>query len=535
MIGWEVPRQVPNGSHRVDRIFREKRLGMSEQLHDAAERARLERRRRLVGEVAPYLAPGEHVLEATTGKGPVHGHGGRQREPFSLRIVVTDRRLILLRKKAFRQFAVQAFSFDTSRVSLGFTPEAGGELDVTDPTDGEHVSVTSIPELDLEPLFLALRDRMAAERLDIWIDPPARETDHPLFLPELDDPASPVGTADEESVIDLSAPQPEPARVGASTIEEILVAAGFPPESMSEPAMAPEMGSATLASTTSASGAAPSDPVGGDLPSDSVEEGPLIIPDVDPEPTLEGAGGAAQSGILRWLLASTEAGAALYLHRTADGEEHLQVEPRRLDARLAMSLVRLAADATAGPTPTSPGEEGILVTRWGEAGEERVLVLSGVPSGVSSDVTAFARFVLDRLESPTPTHAIARTRESDRPALLDVLVSIDEDDRPMADVRIGWRGGELSGRGHGHTAVLGRHLAAARAVVDALRPALGRDVVVEHLLLSYPPTDAELIVVTVLVGARRFVGATAAAPGDEETAAARAVLDALNRTLGEIA
>ena len=105
---------------------------MSRQLHDAAERARLERRRRLVGEVAPYLAPGEHLLEATTGKGPVHGHGGRQRELTSLRIVVTDRRLILLRKKAFRQFAVQTFSFASSRVSLGFTPEAGGELDVTD-------------------------------------------------------------------------------------------------------------------------------------------------------------------------------------------------------------------------------------------------------------------------------------------------------------------------------------------------------------------------------------------------------------------
>ena len=295
------------------------------------------------------------------------------------------------------------------------------------------------------------------------------------------------------------------------------------------------MGRATPASTTPASGAAPSESVDGDPASDSVEEGRLIIPDVDREQAPEAAGGAAQAGILRWLLASTEAGAALYLHRTADGEEHLQVEPRRLDARLAISLVRLAGDATAGPTPTAPGEEGTLVTRWGEAGEERVLVLSGLPTVVTSDVTAFARFVLDRLDSPTPAHAVARARESDRPALLDVLVSVDEDDRPLADVRLAWRGRELSGRGHGHTAVLGRHLAAARAVADALRPALGRDVVVEHLLLTYPPTDAELIVATVLVGARRFVGATAAAPGDEETAAARAVLDALNRTLGEIA
>ena len=91
-----------------------------------------------------------------------------------------------------------------------------------------------------------------------------------------------------------------------------------------------------------------------------------------------------------------------------------------------------------------------------------------------------------------------------------------------------------SGRGHGHTAILGRHLAAARATADALRQVLRADLVVEHVLLSYPPMDAELVVATVLVGARRFVGATAADPGDEEAAAARAVLDALNRNLGEI-
>jgi hypothetical protein len=90
------------------------------------------------------------------------------------------------------------------------------------------------------------------------------------------------------------------------------------------------------------------------------------------------------------------------------------------------------------------------------------------------------------------------------------------------------------GHGHGHTAILGRHLAAARAVADALRPVVRGDLVVEHVLLSYPPMDAELVVATVLVGARRFVGATAAGPGDEEAAAARAVLDALNRNLAEL-
>ena len=118
--------------------------------------------------------------------------------------------------------------------------------------------------------------------------------------------------------------------------------------------------------------------------------------------------------------------------------------------------------------------------------------------------------------------------------LLNVAVSVEDDGRPAAEVRLSWQGQELVGSGHGHTAILGRHLAVARAVADALRPLVHGDLVVEHVLLSYPPMDAELVVATVLVGARRFVGATAADPGDEEAAAARAVLDALNRSLAEI-
>ena len=265
-----------------------------------------------------------------------------------------------------------------------------------------------------------------------------------------------------------------------------------------------------------------------------VADAPVIIPEAEPEPTVEGLGGAAQAGILRWLLASTGAGAALYLERSSAGEEHLQMEPRRLDAKLAMSMVRAANDSLAGTAAPlgTEGQERTLVTHWGESGEERVLVLSGVAPGGPGDATAFARFVLDRLGAPAVRGG---ARDADRPALLGVRVSVGEDERPAAEVRLAWRDRELVGRGQGHTAILGRHLAAARATADALRQALRADLVVEHVLLTYPPMDAELVVTTVLVGARRFVGATAADPGDEEGAAARAVLDALNRNLGEIA
>jgi hypothetical protein len=502
---------------------------MSEQLHEAAERARLERRRRLVAEVAPYLTPGERVREATTGKGAASGPAARPRDPAAIRVVVTDQRMILLRKKAFRQFAVQEFSFDTSRVWLGFTAEAGGELEVSDTSRRTRVSVSGIPELDLEPLFLALRDRMAADQLDVWLDPPPPET-APVVLADLDELIQVEEAAAPEPVIEL--PELEPvAAVGASTIEEILVAAGFPPESVEGPSV--QIGHAGAEREAAPGLEGSGGPGGANPPREPAVDAPVIIPDAETELGIEEAGGAVQAGILRWLLASTGAEAALYLHRTADGDEHLQVEPRRLDARLVMSMVRRATEAAGGPIPPPEADDQTLVTRWGQTGEERVLVLSGAPSG-ADEVTSFARFVLERLESPPSGRTSGAARERERPALLNVAVSVEDDGRPAAEVRLTWHGQELVGSGHGHTAILGRHLAVARAVADALRPLVHGDLVVEHVLLTYPPMDAELVVATVLVGARRFVGATAADPGDEEAAAARAVLDALNRSLAEI-
>jgi hypothetical protein len=400
--------------------------------------------------------------------------------------------------------------------------------------------VTDIPELDLEPLFLALRGRLDDDRLDVWTAPPWHAAEpsaaaHGDELVELE-----AAEEREADIIELREPEHVGATIGGSTIEEILVAAGFPPESLesastgtptAEARTSSESPAATSSGQAGGSSAAHYEPEPAAAPFTDV---PLIIPEAEPELTVEGLGGAAQSGILRWLLASTGADAALYLERSPAGEEHLQMEPRRLDARLAMFLVRTANDSLAGsPAPMgAPGDERTLVTHWGESGDERVLVLSGVPAGAPADVTSFARFVLDRLAAPVPVAGGAR--EDERPALVDVQVSLGEDERPAAEVHLAWRGSELVGRGHGHTAILGRHLAAARATADALRQVLRADLVVEHVLLSYPPMDAELVVATVLVGARRFVGATAADPGDEEAAAARAVLDALNRNLGEI-
>jgi hypothetical protein len=77
----------------------------------------------------------------------------------------------------------------------------------------------------------------------------------------------------------------------------------------------------------------------------------------------------------------------------------------------------------------------------------------------------------------------------------------------------------------------GRYLAAARAAIDALKPLVHGMMHVEHLQVSTLPSDVEVVLVSVLVGEERLVGATLVRPEDEARAGAKAVLDALNRRL----
>ncbi|HXY72735.1 MAG TPA: hypothetical protein VEM41_09335 [Actinomycetota bacterium] len=518
---------------------------MNEQLHEAAERARSERRQRLVREIAPYLEPGEHVLDATTGRseGP--------QESATIRVVATDRRLLVLRKKAFRQFSVQSFSYASAHVSIGFTAEAGGELMVAD-TAGE-VLVVSIPELDLEPLFASLVDRIEEERLEVALDQGEAQPWRFAVSGEF-----PVVLTDEEvgSPVGAGVRLVEPMRVGAQTIEEILVAAGFPPEPGVVAGVGQDPGRAQNEDPGGSSGEpfriterlpdageagpSPAPAPSSDAPGEERQlDVPVIIPDEE-EISPARMMGAAEAGILRWVISQSGADAGIYLRRDASGDEHLQVEPRRLDAQKAISLVRRAgsaleespAEASAAALEGSP----LLVTRWGEAGDERVIVLSGVRPGSMSELTSFARFVLDRLRLSVGAEGRGEPgATAQRPRLEDVSVATGEDGLPTAVARLVWRDGEYAGTGHGHSSLLGQHLAAARAVADALGDAMGRDVMVEHLFLTYPPMDAELVVVTVLIGADRYVGATTVPPGEETRAAAQAVLDALNRNLPRIA
>ena len=113
---------------------------------------------------------------------------------------------------------------------------------------------------------------------------------------------------------------------------------------------------------------------------------------------------------------------------------------------------------------------------------------------------------------------------------MDVRLS-DVAGTPTAEVRLAWEGAELRGIGHGHRTLVGRHLAAARGAIDALKPLVHGLMHVENLQVSTLQSEVEVVLVSVLVGDERLVGATLVQPEDEEHSGAKAVLDAMNRRL----
>ena len=117
------------------------------------------------------------------------------------------------------------------------------------------------------------------------------------------------------------------------------------------------------------------------------------------------------------------------------------MEPRRLDAHTAMSMVRLATEALDRPAEQRPGAGGDLsVARWGGSDGERVLVLAGAER--YDDTSIFGRFVLEWLEShPADSRADeAPPREDERPRLISLDLESEEGERPAATVRLAWRG-----------------------------------------------------------------------------------------------
>jgi hypothetical protein len=311
-----------------------------------------------------------------------------------------------------------------------------------------------------------------------------------------------------------------------------------------------------------------------------------------PTPPASNPDGDATVGeVLRWLLDETEAEAGIYLRLSPGGEERFLVEPRALPGPDVTYLARHARDIIIKGDIDDDVNEPTAHSRWLGRTGSKIILLRGTSQVEAADALRFSRFVIEWLSAPrgesgpmleqrvrevegvawaellegepptlrvlyageadpaTTRSEVARalgsipvhieevdpSARADEPRLRLVDLSVEGVEETSVDVLLDWGGQTLRGRGHGRPTAAGRSYASALAVVDAMKPLLEMDVEVEGLYRTDAAGDLDVLVVAVRVAGQRYVGAVAATAGEEDVSAARAVLDALNRRLPQIA
>jgi hypothetical protein len=126
-------------------------------------------------------------------------------------------------------------------------------------------------------------------------------------------------------------------------------------------------------------------------------------------------------------------------------------------------------------------------------------------------------------------------REVAEPRVKLVEVAFSQDGQATADVRVMWKDHELRGRGHARATPAGPYYAGAKALADALRPLLDSEVVVEGLYQASTDQAVPVLIAEVLFEGEHLVGAVVDRSGEAHWAGARAVLDAVNRRLVQVA
>lgn len=295
--------------------------------------------------------------------------------------------------------------------------------------------------------------------------------------------------------------------------------------------------------------------------------------------------------VLRWLVAETEAESAAYILLTPSRTERFLLEPRGLSTSDVTELVEQARHAMVEGSVEAEVNVPMAHARWLGKNGSKIVILRGVTAAAGYEALRFARFVIEWLAArgeDLPPSLERRVREipgvswaeltpGDPPSMRvlldpnadpdlarheltltlgDVSVRIEEidsgigveeprirlvdltvglDDDSSVDVILDWRGQVLKGRGRGQPTEAGRSFASAQAVADAMKPLLDTDLTVEGVYRSDAEDDLDVLVVTVRVGNQRYVGAVTSPSGKESESGARAVLDALNRRLPQIA
>jgi hypothetical protein len=295
--------------------------------------------------------------------------------------------------------------------------------------------------------------------------------------------------------------------------------------------------------------------------------------------------------VLRWLVAETEAESAAYILLTPSGNERLLIEPHGLSSVDVAELVEQARHAMIEGRVEAEVNVPMAHARWLGKNGSKIVILRGVTATQAAEALRFARFVIEWLAArgedlppslerrvreipgvswaelspgdppslrilldPNADPELARHEllrvvgsgsvrleeidgradgEEPRVRLIDLTVGID--DETSVDVVLDWRGQMLKGRGRGQPTEAGRSYASAQAVADAMKPLLDSDLSVEGVYRSEGSDDLDVLVVTVRVGSQRYVGAVTSPKGQESASGARAVLDALNRRLPQIA
>lgn len=127
------------------------------------------------------------------------------------------------------------------------------------------------------------------------------------------------------------------------------------------------------------------------------------------------------------------------------------------------------------------------------------------------------------------------SQEAAEPRVKLVEVAFSQDGQATADVRVTWKDHELRGRGHARATPAGPYYAGAKAVADALRPLLDSEVVVKGLYQASTDQAVPVLIAEVLFEGEHLVGAVVDRSGEAHWAGARAVLDAVNRRLVQVA
>jgi len=216
--------------------------------------------------------------------------------------------------------------------------------------------------------------------------------------------------------------------------------------------------------------------------------------------------------------------------------EGLNTEPARREVERELEGTGIAADWV------ELDEASRAIEAWGGGlpdGSKEMPAVEIAASPATNEPGAEPVGEADRIiAEPAPIDdrgLVASAIGTQEPRIRLIEVALSGNGEATADVRVAWNEREIRGRGHGRATRAGRYFASAQAVADALRPLLDTDVVIEGLYVATTKEGVDVLISEVRMEGERFVGAVLERRDQPDWTGARAVLDAVNRRLVQLA